>query len=168
VKRRACRSATKLRGSSDAKRLAVGILEGLAGLRGPQEASEALGISMNRYYQLEERALQGLVSALEPRPRGRRRGPEVMVVALEREKARLERELKRAQALVRSAQRTVGLPPLRREDKAKVEPDGKKKRRMRRAMVRATKVVEALRPEPECEASSTELEAPATESSVAS
>ncbi len=99
---------------------------------------------MNRYYQLEERALQGLVSALEPRPRGRRRGPEAMLGVLEREKAHLERELKRAQALVRSAQRTVGLPPLRREEKTKAEPDGKKKRRTRRAMVRASKVVEAL------------------------
>ena len=100
-------------GSAEAKRLAAAMLEGLAGVRGPQEASEALGISMTRYYHLETRALQGLVASLEPRPRGRRRSPQAEIATLEREKERLERELKRAQALVRTAQRTIGLPPPR-------------------------------------------------------
>jgi len=130
-------------GSAEAKRLAAAILEGLAGVRGPQEVSEALGISMTRYYHLETRALQGLVAALEPRPRGPRRNPQTAIATLEREKGRLERELKRTQALVRTAQRTIGLPP-RRE--SKLRADGKPKR-TRRATVRARRVAEALREE---------------------
>jgi hypothetical protein len=145
-KAKAATKSSTFNGSAEAKRLAAAILEGLAGVRGPQEASEALGISMTRYYHLETRALQGLVASLEPRPRGRRRSPLVEISVLEREKARLERELKRAQALVRTAQRTIGLPPPRRE--GKLGPDGKPGRRTRRAMVRATKVAEALRQAP--------------------
>lgn len=146
------RASSSVRGTAEAKRLAAAILEGLAGLRGPQEASEALGISMTRYYHLEARALQGLVAALEPRPRGRQHSPQTEMVKMVRDNARLERELKRAQALVRSAQRTVGLPPVRQ--KSKLGGDGKKARRTRRAMVRAEKAVEALRQAPAADASS--------------
>ena len=153
-KPRSGRPSSSLHGSPEAKRLAAAILEGLAGLRGPQEASEALGISMTRYYHLEARALQGIVEALEPRPRGRQHSPQSAVVKLEREKARLERELLRAQALVRSAQRTIGLRPVRQGGKLAV--DGKKARRTRRAMVRAEKAAEALRQAPVADASSQE------------
>ena len=131
------------RGSAEAKRMAAAILEGLAGLRGPQDASEALGISMTRYYHLEARALQGLVEALEPRPRGRQKGSQASASQLQVENVRLERELKRAQALVRSAQRAIGLPPARA--KSKLRADGKTARRTRRAMVRAERTVDALR-----------------------
>jgi hypothetical protein len=145
--RKSCagRASSLLRGTSEAKRLAAAILEGLSGLRGPQEISEALKISMTRYYHLETRALQGLVEALEPRPRGRQHNPQTDMVKMARDNARLERELKRAQALVRSAQRTIGLLPAR---KSKLGTDGKKARRTRRAMVRAEKAVEALRQPP--------------------
>jgi len=130
----------KLGGSAQAKRLAVGILESLAGLRGPMEASQALGISLPRYYHLEARAIEGLIAGLEPRPRGgRRRRPESEMAALMRDKQRLEREVQRLQALVRVAQRTIGLAPV------PSKPSGGKRRRARRAMVRASKVVEALR-----------------------
>lgn len=157
-KAKAATSSSTFNGSSEAKRLAAAILEGLAGVRGPQEASEALGISMTRYYHLETRALQGLVAALEPRPRGRKRSPQAEIAVLERDKARLERELTRAQALVRTAQRTIGLAPPRRE--GKLGADGKPRRRMRRAMVRAQKVVEALgQPPPEAETSTAAKEA---------
>lgn len=141
------RKSNSFQGSVEAKRLAAAILEGLAGIRGPQDASEALGISMTRYYHLEARALQGLVAALEPRRPGRQHNPQVAVARLEREKARLERELTRAQALVRSAQRTIGLPAPR--PGGKLGADGKKARRTRRAMVRAERAAEALRQVPE-------------------
>ena len=154
-KPRTGRTSSSLLGSSEAKRMAAAILEGLAGLRGPQEASEALGISMTRYYHLEARALQGLVGALEPRPRGRQHSPQAAASRLERDNARLERELKRAQALVRSAQRTIGLPPVRQG--GKLGADGKKARRTRRAMVRAEKAVEALRQAPVADASVQEV-----------
>jgi hypothetical protein len=150
-KPRTARTSSSLDGSPEAKRLAAAILEGLSGLRGPREASEALGISMTRYYHLEARALQGLVGALEPRPRGRQHSPQAALNRLERDKARLERELTRAQALVRSAQRTIGLRPVRQS--GKLGADGKKARRTRRAMVRAEKAVEALRQAPIADAS---------------
>jgi hypothetical protein len=51
----------------EAQRLAAMILECLAGVRAPPSAAEILGISLPRYYQLEARALQGLVAALAPR-----------------------------------------------------------------------------------------------------
>lgn len=149
-KARTGRKSTSLHGSPEAKRTAAAILEGLAGLRGPQEASEALGISMTRYYHLEARALQGLVEALEPRPRGRQQSPEAAVIRLERDKTRLERELRRALALVRSAQRSIGLPAVRQG--SKLGADGKKARRTRRAMIRAEKTVEVLRETPPAEA----------------
>jgi hypothetical protein len=142
-KSRTGRSSSTLAGSPEAKRMAAAILEGLAGLRGPQEASEALGISMTRYYHLEARALQGLVGACEPRPRGRQQSPKAAITQLERDNARLERELKRAQALVRSAQRTIGLPPVRQ--RGKLGADGKKARRTRKAMVRAERAAAVLR-----------------------
>ena len=129
-----------LGGSAQAKRLAAGILESLAGLRGPQEASQALGISLPRYYHLEARAIEGLIAGLEPRPRGgRRRRPESEIAALTRDKQRLERDVQRLQALVRVAQRTIGLAPV----PSKVS--GGKRRRARRAMVRAARAAEVLR-----------------------
>ena len=137
-----------LGGSAQAKRLAAGILEALAGLRGPQEASQALGISLPRYYHLEARAIEGLIAGLEPRPRrGRRRTPESEVAALSRDKQRLEREVQRLQALVRVAQRTIGLAPVASK------PAGGKRRRARRAMVRASKAAAVLRTTTEAPAS---------------
>src|SRR5262249_41138761 len=64
-----------LEGSAEAKRLAAAILEALAGVRGPAEVAQALGISLARYYQVETRALGGLLAACEPRRRGGRHRP---------------------------------------------------------------------------------------------
>ena len=89
-------------GSTEAKRLAAGVLEVLSGLRGPQETSKLLGISLTRYYQLERRSLAGLIAALERRPKGRRRSTEDELSALRRDKQRLEQELGRVQALLRA------------------------------------------------------------------
>jgi len=130
-----------LTGSASAKRLAAVILEVLSGLRTPTDASQATGISLPRYYVLETRGLQGLITALEPRPKGKQRSPASTVAALGREKETLQRELLRAQALVRVAQRTVGLKERRPE---KEQPG---KRRRRRPSVRALQAVKALRRE---------------------
>ena len=51
--------------SLEAKRLATAILEVLAGMRTPGQAAQALGMSVMRYYQVEARGVQGLVSACE-------------------------------------------------------------------------------------------------------
>ena len=132
--------ARPLTGDVGAKRSAALILEVLAGLRTPTEASEALGVSAMRYYVLERRALEGMVQALQPRPKGKRRRPEDALQEAGREKVRLQREMGRLQALVRAAQRTMGLPPPPSRDKGKGD-----KRRRRRPQVRAVKAMALLR-----------------------
>ena len=102
-------SATTLTGSRRAKQCAAVILEVFAGIRGAQEAGEALGLSPNRYYQLEARGLQAMVTALEPKPRGRQRRPEDEIARLELEKKRLEREVGRLTSLVRASRRSLGI-----------------------------------------------------------
>src|SRR5262249_17665290 len=69
-----------------AGRAAVVILEVLAGVRTPTGAAAVLGIRLPRYYLLEQRAIQGLIAACEPRPRGR-------TVSTDRRLAQVEREL---------------------------------------------------------------------------
>jgi hypothetical protein len=128
-------------GTADANRLAIAILEVLAGVRTPAQAAEALAISVPRYYQLETRALDGLVSACEPRSKGKQPSPEGKIAALERELDRVQRECGRQQALVRVAQRSIGLkspPPSPKSSK-------QEGRRKRRPTVRALKAAEALR-----------------------
>ncbi len=61
------------------------ILEVLAGVKTPTQAAADLGTSLPRYYQLETRALEGLVAALEPRPKGKQPLPANQIAALERE-----------------------------------------------------------------------------------
>ena len=56
--------------SRDAQRVATAILEVLAGVRTPAEAAAAVSLSLPRYYLWEQRALEGLVRACEPRPVG--------------------------------------------------------------------------------------------------
>ena len=147
---------TTLTGSANAKRLAAGILEVLGGLRPTSEGAEALGISLPRYYVLETRALQGLIDAMEPLPRGRQKKPVDIIETLQQDKSRLEREILRLQSLVRLAQRAIGLPtaeaiqqPPRKGSKASKtaagEPGTKKKRRRNRTANRANKAVAALR-----------------------
>src|SRR5262249_46597844 len=64
------------RGGGVASRVAACVLEVLAGVRTPAEAAGELAVSLPRYYQLEQRALQGLVRGCEPPPRGRVASPE--------------------------------------------------------------------------------------------
>lgn len=109
-------SITRLRArtaaaSREAKQRASAVLEVLAGARTPTAAARALGVSANGYYVLEERVLAAVVQACEPPPRGRVRSQESQRARLERECARWQRECARQQALVRAAQRTIGLAP---------------------------------------------------------
>ena len=88
--------------------MAAAILEVLAGAR-PGGAAAALGMSLPRYYQLEGRALRGL---LQPASRSREGAAQhAGELAAFRTDQRLQRELARQQALVRLAQRSVGLAP---------------------------------------------------------
>jgi hypothetical protein len=127
----------------EAQRLAAAILEVLAGVRTPRQAAEALGLSQARYFQLETRAMQGLVAGCESRPRGPGRSVDQELAALRRQHERLERELSRQQTLVRLAQRNIGLPP----PKAAADKPGgkdKSKKRQRRPVVRALRAAEVL------------------------
>jgi hypothetical protein len=132
------------RGTSDAKRVAAAVLEVLAGARTPTDAATALGTSVPRYYLLEQRAVQGLLTACEPRSKGRAPTEARQIAQLERDVARLTRECGRQQALVRAAQRAVGLPAVQPAKPAAGRP-GSKKARKRRPAVRALKAVAALR-----------------------
>ena len=97
--------------SAAAKRMAAAILEVLAGARTPTEAAQALGLSLPRYYQVETRALNGLLAACEARPKGRQPNPANEAIGLRQENERLKREITRHQALARAAQRSIGLSP---------------------------------------------------------
>jgi hypothetical protein len=130
-------------GDAPARRLAAVILEVLAGGRTPTQAATALGLSLPRYYQLESRALAGLVEACQSKPRGRAANSVRELTQLRQHKQRLERELARQQALVRLTQRTVGVPPPPVPSK-----DAGGKRRRRKPMVRALRAAQRLQSEP--------------------
>jgi hypothetical protein len=129
--------------SAEAKRSAAAILEVLAGARTPKEAAQALGLSVPRYYLLESQAMHGILVACEPRRKARDPSPESALAALRRECDQLRRECVRQQALVRAAQRTIGLTP----PAAGREPARNGKKRPRRPTARALQAVARLRPE---------------------
>jgi hypothetical protein len=127
---------------SEAQRLAAVILECLAGVRAPPAAAELLQVSLPRYYQLEARALEGLVAALGPRPKGKQPSLENRVKQLEKELEVARRACARQEALVRVTQRSLGLAALSKP--APPSPTSGKKRK-RRPMVRALKAAQSLR-----------------------
>jgi hypothetical protein len=98
-----------LHGSKRARQITVAVLETLSGEVGTTEAAAKLGVSLSRYYQLEARALAGMLEAVEPRAKGPQKTPEREIKALRAETKRLEKELRRHQALLRAAHRSVGL-----------------------------------------------------------
>jgi hypothetical protein len=128
--------------SREARRLATAILEVLGGARLPSDAAKALSVSLPRYYLLESRALNGLLLACEPRRIGRVRSAENELAVAHKEVLQLRQECARYSALVRAAQRTIGLsqPQL-----PKPGEKGKGKRGLKRKpTVRALKAAEQL------------------------
>ena len=97
--------------SREAQRAAAAILEVLAGVRTPTDAAAVLEIGVPRYYLWEQRAVVGLVAACEPRPLGKTPSARHQIAVLEKEITRLKQNCARQQALVRAAQRTIGLAP---------------------------------------------------------
>lgn len=128
-------------GSQGAKLKVAVVLEALAGIVSTTEAAERMGVSLARYYQLELRALQGMMTALEPRERGPGKSPEKALAALSAEKKQVERELRRYQALLRAATRSVGLKSLPKRKGAK------QKVRRKRGASRGKRVLATLRRE---------------------
>jgi hypothetical protein len=137
---------------SDAQRMAATILEVLAGVQSPPTAAEALKVSLPRYYQLEARALGGLLAALAPRPRGKQPSLEKRVQQLEKELEAARRACARQEALVRLTQRTLGLLPTTKAKPAAVTSHGKGRKR-RKPMVRALKAAHVLRQQADSAAS---------------
>ena len=132
-------------GSSDANRIVVAILEVLGGLRSPTEAATSLKVSLPRYYILETRALEGMVGACEPKPLGKQPSHKTRIAGLEKELEQAHRQCARQQALVRAAQRSVGLstaPTQQIKTSSKRDRKGRKKRR---PTVRALKAADSLR-----------------------
>ena len=121
----------------------------MAGIRTPTDAAAALAITMQRYYILEKRALEGMVGACEPRPKGPSHRPDKEVERLRLEVARLQQDVARNQALARAAQRTIGLAPPVKPVAGKGNASGKgNKHRRRRPVVRALKVIDRLQSQP--------------------
>jgi hypothetical protein len=124
----------------ESKRMAALILEVLAGVRTPAQAAEVLQVSLPRYYQLEVRALRGLVEACEPKPKGRQPQSGSTEAALRRENEHLRREVTRQQTLVRMTQRHIGVAP-------PVPKAATGKKRKRRPCVRALQMAQRLQRE---------------------
>jgi hypothetical protein len=122
-------TAKAVRGSDAARRLAALLLEAWSGVRSTQSASDAMGVALPRFYQLEARALQVIVQAMEPRPRGRQRTQESEIIKLKAENVRLRRDVERYQSLYRTSQRALGVavatPPAKPDNAV---PSGKRKR----------------------------------------
>lgn len=131
-----------------ARRRAACVLEVLAGVRSPEEAATTLDVQLGTYFQIEERALRGLLAACGPQQRGR--VPDVGK-ALEESRRRvseLEHEVQRQQALLRSAQRTAGLlaetKPISSSARVKSVVAGSAPRGVRKPKARALRAVAAL------------------------
>jgi hypothetical protein len=126
--------------SPEARRLATAILEVMAGTRMPSDAAKALGTTVNYYYDLERRALNGLLTACEPPDRNKHSIANQLITA-RKEVLRLQQECARYSTLIRAAQRTVGLAP----PKAVKPNDGKcTKRFKQKPTVRALKAAQVL------------------------
>jgi hypothetical protein len=135
-------SGRPLKGTKEARRAAAVVLETLGGLRSASDAAETLEVATARYYVLERRAIEGMIEALERRPRGRRRTLEAELEHARRELESVEHELARYQALYRASQRAFGLP--REESRAQTARRKTKTTRTRRKKSRAEKVLDRL------------------------
>jgi hypothetical protein len=135
---------------SEAQRLAAAILECLAGVCSPPAAAELLKISLPRYYQLEARALAGLVAALAPRPKGKQPSLENRVKQLEKELEASRRACARQEALVRVTQRSLGFATPAKAKPSPAPANGQR-RKSRKPMVRALKAAQSLRAQAEAE-----------------
>jgi hypothetical protein len=150
--KRARPGAPKLRAdgaSAEARRHAAAVLEVLAGARAPTEVAQQLAMSLTRSYLIESRAVQGLLAACAPRPRGRVRSPDSELAARRRECEQLRRQAARQQALLRVTERALGLAGAAAAPSAQAGAKGPRKRRRKpkaRALQAAAVLQEAAAP----------------------
>ena len=150
------KGSTKLRlppeatASPEARRTAAVLLEVLAGLRATGSAAKELGITPMRYYQIEERAIGGLIAACEPRPSGIQpeRRDALELAQLRNQVNKQAQELNQARSVLRTTRRQLGVasapgPVVVRPGKPR--KDGKPtKQKVRRPTVRALTMVRRL------------------------
>lgn len=125
-------------GTDDARKTAAVVLEVLGGVLTPTKAAEVLGVSSTRYYQLELRALKGLLRGCEPAHRGPSASPEKQIRKLEKRVGRLQSECSRYRALARAAQAAMGLSL---SDAEKPSGNGKRRRRPKARALRAASML---------------------------
>jgi hypothetical protein len=135
--------------SSQARRIAAVLLEVLAGLRATGSAAKELGITPMRFYQIEERAIGGLISACEPRPSGLQpeRRDALELASLREQVRRQTQELNQARSVLRTTRRQLGVAtaPEPIAVKPGTRKDGKPtKAKVRRPTVRALTMVRRL------------------------
>jgi len=136
--------------SPQARRTAAVLLEVLAGLRATGSAAQELGVTPMRYYQIEERAIGGLIVACEPRPSGlppeRRDAKEL--AKLREQMRRQTQELNQARSVLRTTQRQLGVATAAGPIVVKAGSAGKggapTKHKVRRPTVRALTMVRRL------------------------
>jgi len=90
-----------------ARRRCLLVLSVLSGEKPVTDAIAESGMSRNTYYQLEERALEGMLSALGPQPPGRTADQGARVAELEARLMRLEQEKRRAERLLLLTRKVV-------------------------------------------------------------
>jgi hypothetical protein len=74
-----------------------------------EEACEKLGISRQRFYKLEDRAVADFLRALQPRPAGRPSGPRDVEAPLQGRIAALEKENKKLWLYVKVLRKLAGI-----------------------------------------------------------
>jgi len=126
-----------------AKLTAAVVLDVLAGNRSPNDAASALGLSVARYYVIEDQAIDGLIAGCGPRQRGRQPDPGKELARLTAENQRLTQALLRQQALVRTSQRSLGVALPTKATPATAGPPGRGKGK-RQPKVRALRAAKRL------------------------
>jgi hypothetical protein len=126
-----------------AKLTAAVVLDVLAGNRSPGDAASALGLSVARYYVIEEQAINGLIAGCSPRQRGRQPDPGKEIARITAENQRLTQALLRQQALVRTSQRSLGVALPTKTTPVATTPPGRGKGK-RQPKVRALRAVKRL------------------------
>ena len=90
-----------------ARRRCLLVLSVLSGEKPVTDAIAESGVSRGRYYQLEEQALEGMLSALGPTPPGRKADRSGEIAALQARVTRLEEEKRRAERLLLLTRKVV-------------------------------------------------------------
>lgn len=90
-----------------ARRRCLLILSVLSGEKPVSDAIAESGLSRNTYYQLEEKALDAMLSALGPKPPGRKADQSAEIAALESKVTRLEEEKRRTERLLLLTRKVV-------------------------------------------------------------